>query len=233
MSIMMLLLGIFHVFQVITYNFFGYNAHKKTVDLLNFFMVYNLYTVLCRPVFNGFKNLPTNRPLIIISNHQSMYDVPPIIWGFRKHNAKFIAKAELGRGKTPSIAYNLKRGGSVLIDRRKGSESIKKILKLGKKMEENNWSACLFPEGSRSKDGKLKEFQLAGFKTLLKASPSAIVVPFAIDGNYRIGKWENFPRNIGQKINYTALSPISREGFTDEELLEKAKNAIQQQLESN
>ena len=233
MSIMMLLLGIFHAAQVITFNFFGYNAHKKSVDLLNFFMVYNLYTVFCRPVFKGFKKLPTDKPLIIVSNHQSMYDVSPIIWGFRKHHAKFIAKYELGKKRTPSIAYNLRNGGSILIDRRKGSESIREILKLGKKMEENNWSACLFPEGSRSKNGELKKFQPAGFKTLLKASPSALVVPFVIDGNYRIGKWENFPRNIGHKIYYTALSPISREGLSDEELLDEAKNAIQQQLESN
>ena len=233
MSIMMLLLIIFHIIQVITYNIFGYNAHKKSVDMLNFFMTYNLFTVFCRPIFKGFDNLPTNRPLIVVSNHQSMYDISPVVWGFRKHHVKFIAKAELGRDRMPSIAYNLKKGGSVLIDRRNGSKSIKEILKLGRKMEEKNWSACLFPEGSRSKDGKLRKFQPAGFKTLLKASPSAIIVPFVIDGNYRIGKWENFPRNIGRKIYYTALTPIERDNFTDEELLEKVKSAIQHKLDGN
>ncbi len=220
-----LFLGLFHFVQVFAFNILGYSAHKKTVDTLNHILIYNLYTLLCRPKFTGFNKLPKNVPLIIVANHQSMYDISPVVWGFRKHHAKFISKKELGH-YIPSISYNLRKGGSVLIDRESGAQSIKEILKLGKKMEEKNWSVCIFPEGTRSKTGKLRNFQSAGFKTLLKASPSALIVPFVIHENYKLHKWGNFPLNIGLKLTYTALSPIKRESFSDEELLEQARNQI-------
>lgn len=227
--LMISVLCIFHPLQVIAYNLFGYKAHKFVVDFMNLILVCNFYPLLSRPVFKGFDKIPRNKPLIIVSNHQSMYDISPVAWGFRKHHAKFISKKELGKN-LPSISYNLKKGGSVLIDRANGSQSIKEILKLGKKMEQHNWSVCIFPEGTRSKDGKLKRFQLAGFKTLLKASPSALVVPFVVSGNYKLHKWGEFPLNIGLRLNYTALSPIDRTSLSDEEILEKAHQMIFENL---
>jgi len=225
------LLGIFHIIQVIAYNLFGYSAHKKTVDALNYLLVKNLYTLFCRPSFHGVDNLPENTPLIIVSNHQSMFDISPVVWGFHKHHVKFISKKELGKG-IPSISYNLKKGGSALIDRKSGSQAIKEILKLGRNMEQKKWSACIFPEGTRSKNGKLKKFQLAGFKTLLKASPSALIVPFVINGNYRLLKWGSFPLNIGLRLKYTALQSIDRKDFNSEgELLEYVKKQIEENLE--
>ncbi|PKP10848.1 MAG: 1-acyl-sn-glycerol-3-phosphate acyltransferase [Bacteroidetes bacterium HGW-Bacteroidetes-4] len=226
-----LFLGIFHPIQVIAFNLFGYNAHKKVVDVLNFFLVQNMYTLLCRPVFKGFDQLPVDVPLIVVANHQSMYDISPVIWGFRKHHVKFIAKKELGKN-LPSVSYNLHKGGSVLIDRESGSQAIKEILKLGKRMGSDNWSACIFPEGTRSKTGQLRTFQPAGFKTLLKAAPNALIVPFVIDGNYKLHPWGYFPLNFGIKLNYTALSSIKRTDFADEELLDRVKNLIEQEIKA-
>lgn len=226
---MTLWMYVFHILQVLAYNLFGYSAHKKTVELLNFILIANMFTNFCRPSFHGFKKIPKNVPLIIVANHQSMYDIPPIVWGFRKHHPKFISKKELGNG-IPSISYNLKKGGSALIDRGNGSQAIKEILKLGRNMEEKNWSVCIFPEGSRSLNGELKKFQLAGLKTLLKASPSALVVPCTLDGNYKLHKYGKFPLNFGQRMKYTAHAPISRENISDEELLEKVRTTIQESL---
>jgi 1-acyl-sn-glycerol-3-phosphate acyltransferase len=225
------LLLLFHPIQIIAYSLFGYTAHKKSVDLLNFFLVQNLYTLGCRPSFHGFDSLPKDRPLIIVANHQSLFDIAPVVWGFRKHHAKFISKKELGRF-LPSISYNLRKGGSVLIDRKKGSQSIKEILKLGKLMEQKKFSACLFPEGTRSKTGTVGHFHPAGFKTLLKASPSALIVPFAIHGNYKLHKYHNlFPLNIGNHLKYSALQPIEREDFTGDDLLENVEQRIREALE--
>ena len=137
----MLLLLFFHPLQVVAFNVFGYQAHKRVVDILNFLLVKNLYFILCptsfrvcRPIFEGFGELPENRPLIIIANHQSLFDISPVVYGFRKHHAKFISKKELGK-YLPSVSYNLRKGGSVLIDRSNGSQSIREIFKLGKLLE--------------------------------------------------------------------------------------------------
>jgi 1-acyl-sn-glycerol-3-phosphate acyltransferase len=225
----LLLLLLFHPIQVIAYNLFGYSAHKKVVDSMNYFLIWNLYTLLCRPTFHGFDTLPTNKPLIIISNHQSMFDISPVVVGFRRHHAKFISKKELGK-YLPSVSYNLRKGGSVLIDRNSGSQSIKEILRLGKLLEQKNYSACIFPEGTRSKTGLVKHFQPAGIKTLLKASPSAIIVPLVIDGNYKLHKYGMFPLNIGIHLKYTALDPINREGYTDDALIELVELRIKMAL---
>ncbi|MBI9068048.1 MAG: 1-acyl-sn-glycerol-3-phosphate acyltransferase [Salinivirgaceae bacterium] len=228
--IMLLLLGIFHILQLISFNFFGYTAHKKTVDLLNTLMVLNHYTQLCHPTFHGLSNIPKNKPLLIISNHQSMYDISPIIIAFKKNHVKFVAKKELGK-YLPSISYNLQKGGSAIIDRSNGSQSIREILKLGKNMESRNWSACIFPEGTRSTDGNLKKFQAAGIKTLLKASPNALIVPFVIDGNHKLHKWGKFPLNIGLRLKYTALAPIHRNDFlSDEALIAEVHKRISEAL---
>lgn len=223
------ILLVFHVVQFLAYNLGGYKAHKVVVDGMNICLVLNFYTLLCRPIFKGFKDLPKDIPLIIVSNHQSMHDIAPIGVGFRKYHPKFISKKGLGKN-LPSVSYNLQKGGSVLIDRGNGSQSIREILKLGKNLESKNYSACLFPEGTRSKNGQVKSFQAAGFKTLLKASPSAIVVPHVIDGNYKLHSYGNFPLNIGLKLKYTALQPVSREGLSDEELMLKVELKIKEVL---
>lgn len=228
-----LLLLIFHPIQIIAYTIFGYLAHKKTVDLLNFLLIQNLYILFCRFSFHGFDKIPKNRPLIIIANHQSLFDIAPVVWGFRKHHPKFISKRELGKF-LPSISYNLRKGGSVLIDREKGSQSIKEIFKLGKLMEQKNFSACLFPEGTRSRTGIVKHFHPAGFKTLLKASPSALIVPFAIHGNYKLHKYNDlFPLNIGQHLKYSALEPIEREDLPEEDLLKQIEYRIKEAVEQS
>ncbi|MTI30576.1 lysophospholipid acyltransferase family protein, partial [Xanthovirga aplysinae] len=182
-----------------------------------------------RVTFRGLDQLPNDRPLIIVANHQSMYDIPAVVWGFRKHHPKFVAKKELGKN-IPSASYSLKHGGSVLIDRKNGSQSIREIIKLGKKIEKNSYSACIFPEGTRSKNGQLRKFQAAGIRTLLKGAPSALIVPYVIDGNFRLQINGHFPMSFGEKLNYTALKPIEPKGMSAEEVVEKTEIAIREAL---
>ena len=219
-----LILLFFHPVQVIAFNLFGYQVHKKVVDALNFSLIHNLSLLFCRTTFQGLENIPTGKPIIIIANHQSMYDISPIGWAFRKHHPKFISKKELGK-YLPSISYNLQKGGSVLIDRESSMQSIKEIFKLGNFIERNNYSVCLFPEGTRSRDGKVKNFQSGGFRTLLKAAPSALVVPFVIDGNYRLHKY-GFPLNIGLSLKYIVLKPISRGDMSVDDFLQIIEEKI-------
>src|SRR5690606_34384531 len=126
--------------------------------------------------------LPTNRPLIFVANHQSMYDIPPLIWFLRKYHAKFISKIELTKG-IPSISFNLKYGGGANIDRKDTKQSIVEIAALGNRMKKNNWSAVIFPEGTRSKTGKMKAFQVGGIATLYKRASNALIVPVAVENS--------------------------------------------------
>ena len=223
-----ILLVVFHPVQVFTRWIWGYPVRKKVVDVLNFGLLYSLWILGTKITFRGFEKIPQNRPLIIVANHQSLLDIVAVVVGFRKNHPKFISKAELGKG-IPSVSYNLRHGGSVLIDRKKGAQSVKDIMMLGKHIEKENYAACIFAEGTRSKDGKVKAFQSAGIASLIRTAPSAVIVPFAIDG-FQIMKNGYFPMTFGCHFKLTALDPIEPKGLNVDELTLTVENLIKKEL---
>jgi 1-acyl-sn-glycerol-3-phosphate acyltransferase len=224
-----MLLLIFHPIQIVTRWIWGYPVRKKAVDIMNFGLLYSLWILGTRVTYKGLEKIPKNRPLIIVANHQSTLDIPAVIVGFRKNHPKFISKIELGKG-IPSISYNLRYGGSVLIDRKNPRQSVKDILMLGKHIEANNYAACIFPEGTRSKDGTLKPFMPAGIASLIKTAPSALIVPFAIDGHSKLFQYGNFPMTFGMHLKYTALDPIEPKGMDSAELTQMIEDRIRKVL---
>jgi 1-acyl-sn-glycerol-3-phosphate acyltransferase len=224
-----LTLIVFHILQVIAYNLFGYPAHKKVVDLLNYVTLKNLLILGTRIHFQGNPDLPLDRPLIVISNHQSMFDIPPLGWRLRKHHPKYISKIELGRN-IPSISYNLKHGGSALIDRKNAKQAIQEIDRFGKYIEKNKYAACIFPEGTRGRDGKMKKFKVSGIEALLKSAPSSVIVPFVIDGNFRLFEKGSFPLPIGLKIRYIVLDPVDPKNMPLTEIIQQVENTIKKEL---
>ncbi len=223
------LIFIFYPIQVIALHGFGDRARRRTVEWLNCLMVKSLRLMGSRPKFVGLEKIPESRPIVIVSNHQSLYDIAAVGHVFRKSYPKFISKIELSKNLL-SISYNLKHGRSAIIDRSKGAQSVKEIFKLGRLIEANNYSACIFPEGTRSRSGKLKPFMTAGINTLLRAAPSAVVVPFVIDGHSRMMKKGYFPLQFGEKITYTVLDPIEPKGGSVEEMVKDIHDAIERTL---
>lgn len=224
-----LLLGIFHPIQVISWHLGGYEVHKKSVGALNFFLVNIMYIMGARVTFSGLDKLPRNRPLIVVSNHQSFFDIQALVNAFGHWHPKFVSKIELSRN-IPSISYNLKRSGSALIDRKNGSQAIREIIRLGKLIEANNYAACIFPEGTRSRNGQVRTFQEAGIKTLLKTAPSSLIVPFVINGHSKLMKRGYFPLQFGVDLSYTALDPIEPNGRNTEDIVAECERLIKRSL---
>ena len=191
-----LFLVLFHGIQWVCFYGFGYRAQKNAVELLNFFLLGFLNLLGTRVQFDHPNPLPKNRSIIFVANHQSTYDIPPLIWYLRKHHPKFISKKELGKG-IPSVSFNLRHGGALLIDRKNPKEAIQSIQEFGKRLTENKHSAVIFPEGTRSRDGKIKPFQKAGLFTLLKHMPDALVVPVSIGNSWRFAEHKYFPMPLG------------------------------------
>ncbi len=217
---------IFHPIQWLCLKLGGYAAHKKSVDILNGFLVACNYTLFNRTQFIDNKNIPVGRPIIFIANHQSTYDIPPLIYFLRRFHGKFISKIELMTANIPSISFNLKHGGAANIDRKDPKQSIAEILTLANNMKKNNWSAFIFPEGTRTKTGKMKSFSVGGIATLMKKNPEALVVPIAINGSYKMVEWGAFPLRPFTHMSWEVLDPIDTTGLNPEEIVKKAEDLI-------
>ncbi|QQT31214.1 1-acyl-sn-glycerol-3-phosphate acyltransferase [Sphingobacterium multivorum] len=221
---------IFHPIQWLCLKLGGYNAHKKSVDILNACLVACYYTLFNRVTFIDNKNIPTRQPIVFVANHQSTFDIPPMIYFLRRFHGKFISKIELASG-IPSISFNLKHGGAANIDRNDPKQSIAEILKLANNMKTKNWSAFIFPEGTRSKTGKMKAFHVGGIATLLKKNPNALVVPIAIRGSYEMVQYGMYPLTPFLHMTWEVLDPLDTEGKNIEEIVKLAEEAIKLKVE--
>jgi len=220
-------LVIFHPIQWICLNALGYNAHKKSVDILNFFLVRTTHLLGTTYNFGSVDHVPQGVPLIIVANHQSMYDIPAIIWFMRKLHPKFISKKELGRG-IPSVSYNLRHGGSVLIDRKDPKQALPAIKQMGEYIEKHNRSAVIFPEGTRSKTGVPKRFSENGLKILCKYAPSAYIVPVSINNSWKMVRFGQFPLGLGNNLTFTVQEPFAIKNIPFEEVMQRTEQAVVQ-----
>ncbi|MDP2089713.1 MAG: lysophospholipid acyltransferase family protein [Flavobacteriaceae bacterium] len=220
-----LTLVIFDILQRISRNLFGYATHKKTVDWMTYLILFSLRFVGTKIKFHAISSLPKDVPLIIVSNHQSFFDLPPIGWFFRKHHPKYVSKIELGKG-IPGISYNLKHGGSVLINRKDAKQSITALTAFGKYIEKNNYAAIIFPEGTRSKDGIPKPFLESGLKILIKYVPSAYIVPLTINNAWKISVGNSFFRPLGITISITVHEPIAANSMPFDDLFKVVEERI-------
>ncbi len=196
---------------------------------MNWFLVKSLL-VLGVPIrVNNRFSIPENETILFVSNHQSMFDIPPIIWSFRKHNPKFVSKKELGKG-IPSISFNLRHGGAALINRKDRRQALTEMANFSKRIQKNKWSAVIFPEGTRSRNGQPKQFASNGLKILAKYNPEAYVVPLTINNSWKVFKYGKFPLGIGSPIKITTHQPIKIDSLPFEELLTEVETTIKEAI---
>lgn len=220
---------IFHPIQWICFNMFGYQAHKKCVDIFNWFLLRCLNILGTKIVFENEYRFEKNRPHIIVANHQSLYDISPIIWNMRKLHPKFVSKKELGKG-IPSISYNLRHGGSILIDRKNPRQALPELKKFAEYLNRTKNAAVIFPEGTRSRNGRPKHFSPNGLKILFKLCPDAVIVPITINNSWKLQKYGNFPLNIGIKLVCKVQPPIFVNENNVDELIVQVEESIKKDI---
>ncbi|MCL7762298.1 1-acyl-sn-glycerol-3-phosphate acyltransferase [Polaribacter sp. Z014] len=220
---------IFHPLQWLGLKLFGYKGHQTVVDYMNWFLSKTLLILGVVVKINNPHKLPENCSLIFVSNHQSMFDISPISWAFRKHHPKFVSKKELGKG-IPSISFNLRHGGAALIDRKDPKQAISALIEFAKKIKDNNWGAVIFPEGTRSRDGIPKKFAINGLKVLTKVNKEGYIVPITINNSWKIFKYGKFPLGLGSPITFTIHQPIKINSLPFNELLEQTETVIKNHI---
>lgn len=216
---------VFHAIQWVCFNWLGYTAHKKSVDYFNWTLMRCLNVLGTTFHATIDPNIPKNVPIIIVSNHQSMWDIPPISWYLRKLHPKFISKVELGKG-IPSISYNLRHGGSILIDRKNPRQAIVEMVKFSKYLQKFNRSGVIFPEGTRSKTGIQKPFRRTGLQTLFKKIPDGYVVPVTINNSWKLQRWGMFPMQLGVRFEFIAHPAIKIADYDVEALIDLVEETV-------
>lgn len=220
-----LTLVVFHGIQWLALKLGGYEAHKTAVDFFNFFLMKCLNILGTRFSVDNPHNIPLDKPCIFVSNHQGIYDIPPIAWYLRKHHPKFISKKELGKG-IPGISFNLRHGGSALIDRKNPKQAVVEIARFAEYLKKTKRSAVIFPEGTRSRTGKPKEFARTGMQILFKKMPDALIVPLTINNSWKLFQYGQFPLGIGVHITMKVHEPIPADSNDVDSLIALVQRTI-------
>ena len=176
------------------------------------------------------KDLPEQ--FMVISNHQSLLDIPCHMKFFHEKNPRFVAKDSLAR-HIPLVSEMLRSQQHCTIPRTaRPMEAMKYIEKFGKRVVERNQIPFLFPEGTRTKDGSVGKFYSAGFRKLTESTGLPVVV-CALDGGWQLRDLKKFFYNINKGCYRVKVLKVYDAPKTKEEcnkILEESKIMIENQV---
>lgn len=176
---------------------------------------------------HGLDNIPADRTVLFVSNHQSNFDIPLFLCKIPGYKG-FIAKIELK--KVPAVNTWMEFLGCVFMDRNDLKQSVKCIIE-GINILKSGVSMVVFPEGTRSKGNEMGEFKQGTFK--LATKPGVPIVPVTVDGTYKIME-ENKMKIKPAAVNIYIHPPIETKGLSGEEkasLPETVKEIIRKPLQ--
>jgi 1-acyl-sn-glycerol-3-phosphate acyltransferase len=129
----------------------------------------------------GLEHVQTGQTYLFISNHQSIYDIP-VIFASLPFQLRIIAKESLGH--FPFLGWHLRRSGHLLVDRSNPDRA--GILNRWRRLVSDQISLIIFPEGTRSPDGRVGRFRGGSFLLALEAGLT--IVPITISGTIHVMK---------------------------------------------
>lgn len=181
-----------------------------------------------RVAVNGTERLPAG-PVIVMSNHQSNFDILALQGHFPRR-LSWIAKEELFR--IPVFGPSMRRGGYIPLDRGHGRKALKSIDEAAQQIR-NGASVIIFPEGTRTRDGRLLPFKRGGF--MLAARAGVPVVPVTLVGSFGVnpgGTCKLYPfRQVEIRIGEPIAVPQGmRRSEAEEFLMARVHDAIAKEI---
>lgn len=175
---------------------------------------------------SGNADLDDRSPYVVVSNHLSNADIPVISnlpW-----EMKWMAKKELFG--VPFSGWMMRLAGDIPVDRRDPTRQISTLKKAVFYLR-NRCSIMFFPEGTRSRSGKLGRFTNGAFHLAIREQIP--IVPLVVDGTQDCLPKNSWKFGQAPEIKLKVLEPVSVEGLTKDdvdELTENVRNAILKQL---
>jgi len=167
----------------------------------------------------GLENLTSHvdRPIIVMCNHSSLYDIPISAVALNT-DLRMLAKKELF--KIPVFSAALRSGEFVSVDRHNREQSLKDLKKAKEKMLDGIilWVA---PEGTRSEDGKLAKFKKGGFHLALETQ--ALIVPVVVKDIHKVQAGKDLTLYLNQEIEVEVCGPIDANDYS----VDRRKNLVE------
>lgn len=157
----------------------------------------------------GKEHIDANETYIIVSNHQSLVDILVAFTLFT--HFKWVSKAELFH--IPLIGWNMSLNQYIKL-RRGDNKSVKTMYKACKKHLEHGSSIYLFPEGTRSESGEMREFKEGAF--VLATRLKKPILPIVINGSRTALPKNSFNFHGETHVDVTVLPPIMPDSFGED-----------------
>jgi 1-acyl-sn-glycerol-3-phosphate acyltransferase len=196
---------------------FPFDKNRKVLHHYSYFWTLHYYRVSpwWKIQLRGQENVTPNKPYVIMSNHQSMLDI--CLLYKVPTEFKWVSKKEVVR--LPFFGWALWLHHDVIISRGDRAGLVK-MLRLSREYLSRGVSIIMFPEGTRTKDGRMHDFKEGGF--LLAKTAETAILPVVIDGNYNLTHGRTLKRK--QQLTVEILPEITAEevaALSSKELLRK------------
>ncbi|MFR9165883.1 MAG: lysophospholipid acyltransferase family protein [Dysgonomonas sp.] len=166
---------------------------------------------LCRISVKGKEKLDPQASYVFTPNHQSAFDIF-LIYGYLGHNIKWVQKHTLR--KIPFVGKASEIAGHVFVNQ-SSATALKNTVRKAKAELQDGVSMVIFPEGSRTPDGKVDKFKKGAF--IIAKQMQLPVVPLTINGAYNVMKIHTYLINPG-KMELVIHDPIPTENLEDEDI---------------
>lgn len=180
---------------------------------------------LMRVKVEGRENIRKGESYVFAANHQGAYDIW-CIYGYLNHNFKWLMKKSLE--KIFAVGWACKKAGQVFVDD-SSVAGIKETIANAEKTLKHGMSVVIFPEGSRTMDGKMIPFKRGAF--MLAGEFRLPVVPLTIDGSFKAMPRTTYNMTPGT-IRLVIHKPVypGERGFNTKLLMAECRTAISSAL---
>lgn len=154
----------------------------------------------------GFQVPRERQPFVVVSNHQSMADIPllsTIPW-----EMKWVAKIELFR--LPLVGWMMRLAGDIQVERKEARSGARALIRAGRCLEER-CPVIFFPEGTRSADGRVGRFTDGAFHLAVRTHTP--ILPIVIEGSFDALPKHTWRFGSPRDVHVCVLEPMPTDGY--------------------
>lgn len=159
---------------------------------------------------HGLENAVPDESYVVMSNHQSLYDIPVLFQALRPRRLRMVAKSELFR--VPIWSGAMRAAGFVEVDRGNRIAAMRS-LERAREAIRTGTSIWIAPEGTRSETGELGSFKKGGFH--LAQGAGARILPVAVTGTSKILPAKGARVSDGVDVRVVVASPVDPKDYSD------------------